>query len=142
LVSMVLFGIQLLVTCIVGIYFYTQLRSQQKSQPSHRRDSGRELEKLQKLRTLRLSEPLAEKVRPAKFSDIVGQEDGIKSLKAILCGKNPQHVIIYGPPGIGKRPAPPVWCWKQPKRAWERPFAPTRPSSKWMLPASVLTNGR
>ena len=99
---MVLFGIQLLVTCIVGIYFYTQLRSQQKSQPSHRRDSGRELEKLQKLRTLRLSEPLAEKVRPAKFSDIVGQEDGIKSLKAILCGKNPQHVIIYGPPGIGK----------------------------------------
>ena len=44
LVSMVLFGIQLLVTCIVGIYFYTQLRSQQKSQPYHRRDSGRELE--------------------------------------------------------------------------------------------------
>ena len=102
LVSMVLFGIQLLVTCIVGIYFYTQLRAQQKTQPSHRRDSGRELEKLQKMRTLRLSEPLAEKVRPAKFSDIVGQEDGIKSLKAILCGKNPQHVIIYGPPGIGK----------------------------------------
>ena len=32
----------------------------------------------------------------------MGQEDGIKSLKAILCGKNPQHVIIYGPPGIGK----------------------------------------
>ncbi|MEG0127035.1 MAG: S16 family serine protease, partial [Clostridia bacterium] len=31
-----------------------------------------------------------------------GQEDGIKSLKAILCGKNPQHVLIYGPPGIGK----------------------------------------
>lgn len=89
-------------TCIVGIYFYTQLRSQQKSQPSHRRDSGRELEKLQKLRTLPLSEPLAEKVRPAKFSDIVGQEDGIKSLKAILCGRNPQHVIIYSPPGIGK----------------------------------------
>ena len=21
---------------------------------------------------------------------------------AILCGKNPQHVIIYGPPGVGK----------------------------------------
>ena len=64
---MVLFGIQLLVTCIVGIYFYTQLRSQQKSQLSHRRDSGRELEKLQKLRTLRLSEPLAEKFAPPSF---------------------------------------------------------------------------
>ena len=32
----------------------------------------------------------------------MGQEEGIRSLKAILCGANPQHVIIYGPPGIGK----------------------------------------
>lgn len=102
MVSMILFGIQLLVTIVVGIYFYNQLRAQRKTQPAQRRESGREYEKLQKLRALRLSEPLAEKVRPAKFSDIVGQEDGIKSLKAILCGKNPQHVIIYGPPGIGK----------------------------------------
>lgn len=102
LISVVLFGIQLLVTIVVGIYFYTQLRTQRKTQPAQRRDSSREYEKLQKLRALRLSEPLAERVRPTKFSDIVGQEDGIKSLKAILCGKNPQHVIIYGPPGIGK----------------------------------------
>jgi len=102
LVSAVLFGIQLLVTVVVGIYFYTQLRQQRKTQPAHRRESGREYEKLQKMRALKLSEPLAERVRPAAFEDIVGQEDGIKSLKAILCGKNPQHVLIYGPPGIGK----------------------------------------
>jgi len=102
LVSAVLFGIQLLVTVVVGIYFYTQLRQQRKAQPAHRRESGREFEKLQKMRALTLSEPLAERVRPATFEDIVGQEDGIKSLKAILCGKNPQHVLIYGPPGIGK----------------------------------------
>ena len=102
MISVVLFGIQLIVTIVVGIYFYTQLRAQRKTQPAQRRDSSREYEKLQKLRALRLSEPLAERVRPTKFSDIVGQEDGIKSLKAILCGKNPQHVIIYGPPGIGK----------------------------------------
>ena len=102
MVSMILFGIQLLVTIVVGIYFYNQLRTQRKAQPAQRRESGREYDKLQKQRALRLSEPLAEKVRPVRFSDIVGQEDGIKSLKAILCGKNPQHVIIYGPPGIGK----------------------------------------
>lgn len=36
------------------------------------------------------------------MSDVIGQEDGIRSLKAILCGANPQHVLIYGPPGIGK----------------------------------------
>jgi len=102
LVSHVLFVIQLLVTVVVGIYFYTQLRQQKKSQPAHRRESGREYERLQKMRSLHLSEPLAERVRPAAFADIIGQEDGIKSLKAILCGKNPQHVLIYGPPGIGK----------------------------------------
>ena len=102
MVSAVLFGIQLLVTIVVGIYFYTQLRQQSKSQPVHRKESGREYEKLQKMRSLHLSEPLAERVRPATFKDIIGQEDGIKSLKAILCGKNPQHVLIYGPPGIGK----------------------------------------
>ena len=54
------------------------------------------------LRSIHLSEPLAEKVRPTKMSDVIGQEDGIRSLKAILCGANPQHVLIYGPPGIGK----------------------------------------
>ena len=102
MVSAVLFGIQLLVTIVVGIYFYTQLRQQRRAQPSNRRESGREYERLQKMRALKLSEPLAERVRPTKFSDIVGQEDGIKSLKAILCGKNPQHVLIYGPPGVGK----------------------------------------
>ncbi|OZS76940.1 hypothetical protein CF394_14070, partial [Tetzosporium hominis] len=51
------------------------------------------------------SEPLSEKVRPTAFKDIVGQEDGIKALKAALCGPNPQHVIIYGPPGVGKTAA-------------------------------------
>ena len=84
MVSAVLFSIQLLVTLVVGIYFYTQLRQQRKSQPSARRDSGREYERLQKMRALKLSEPLAERVRPAAFQDIVGQEDGIKSLKADL----------------------------------------------------------
>ena len=102
MVSAILFAIQLLVTVVVGIYFYSQLRTQRKTPPAHRRESGREFERLQKMRALKLTEPLAERVRPAKFSDIVGQEDGIKSLKAILCGKNPQHVLIYGPPGIGK----------------------------------------
>ena len=60
------------------------------------------MERMRHLRSIHLSEPLAEKVRPTKMSDVIGQEDGIRSLKAILCGANPQHVLIYGPPGIGK----------------------------------------
>ena len=39
------------------------------------------------------------------MNDIIGQEKGIKALKAAICGPNPQHVIIYGPPGIGKTAA-------------------------------------
>ena len=126
LVSLILFGIQLLVTIVVGVYFYSQLRAQRKNQPAQRRDSGREYDKLQKLRALRLSEPLAERVRPNKFSDIVGQEDGIKSLKAILCGKNPQHVIIYGPPGIGKTCAARL-VLEAAKKSTGTPFLPDAP---------------
>lgn len=102
MINVVLIGIQLAVTLVVGIYFYRQLKQQKSAQPTVRRESNRELERLQRMRSIRLSEPLAEKVRPTSFEDVIGQEDGIKSLKAILCGANPQHVLIYGPPGIGK----------------------------------------
>ena len=63
------------------------------------------MDQLRSMRAICLTEPLAEKVRPVSFEDIIGQEDGIKSLKAALCGPNPQHVIIYGPPGVGKTAA-------------------------------------
>ena len=98
-----LFGaVQLLATAVMGIYFYTQLKRQQQSQPRKGRESAKEMENLRRMRAVSLSEPLSEHVRPRRFADIIGQEEGIRSLKAILCGHNPQHVIIYGPPGIGK----------------------------------------
>lgn len=97
-----LIGIQLLVSVVVGVYFYRQLRQQKRAEPAVKRESSKEVERLNRLRSIHLTQPLAEKVRPAAFEDIVGQEDGIKSLKAILCGANPQHVLIYGPPGVGK----------------------------------------
>lgn len=102
MLNFILIAIQLTVTIVVGIYFYRQLQQQKGSQPTQRRESSKEMDKLNRMRAIHLSDPLAERVRPTKFSDIIGQEDGIKSLKAILCGANPQHVLIYGPPGIGK----------------------------------------
>ena len=98
-----IFGaVQLLATAVMGIYFYTQLKRQQQSQPRNGRESAKKMENLRRLRAISLTEPLSEHVRPQRFQDIVGQEEGIRSLLAILCGRNPQHVIIYGPPGIGK----------------------------------------
>ncbi|WP_160692984.1 ATP-dependent protease LonB [Clostridium sp. C2-6-12] len=69
------------------------------------KESTKELNNLIKLRQIKLSEPLTERSRPTAFEEIVGQEKGIKALKAALCGPNPQHVIIYGPPGVGKTAA-------------------------------------
>lgn len=100
--SLFLLLLQLFVTTVIGIYFFNQLRQQKRAQPQLSRESSKEMDNLKKMRAIRLSEPLAEHVRPKTFEDIIGQEDGIRSLKAILCGENPQHVIIYGPPGIGK----------------------------------------
>jgi ATP-dependent Lon protease len=97
--------IQLFFGIIIGLYFWNLLRNQRTQKVSIDRESRKEMEQLRKMRSVSLSEPLAEKVRPSSFKDIVGQEDGIKALKAALCGPNPQHVIIYGPPGVGKTAA-------------------------------------
>jgi Lon-like ATP-dependent protease len=97
--------VQLAFGVIVGLYFWHLLRNQRTQKISIDKESKKEMEQLRKMRMISLTEPLAERVRPASFQDIVGQEDGIKSLKAALCGPNPQHVIIYGPPGVGKTAA-------------------------------------
>lgn len=97
--------IQLFFLLVIGMYFWNQLRSRQGNRVAVEKESRKELEKLQKMRQVKLSEPLAEKTRPRKFEEIIGQEDGIKALRAALCGPNPQHVIIYGPPGVGKTAA-------------------------------------
>lgn len=87
---------------VIGLYFLNLLRGQQGNKSAVEKESKIELEKLQRLREITLSEPLSEKTRPKTFQDIIGQESGIKALKAALCGPNPQHIIIYGPPGVGK----------------------------------------
>ena len=100
--SIILIVVQLAVSVIMGVYFFRQLHREKPAPSASRRESPREMEKLRRMRAIRLSEPLAERVRPASFADVVGQAEGIRSLKAILCGANPQHVLIYGPPGVGK----------------------------------------
>lgn len=97
--------IQFFFAVVIGIYFWNLLKSQQGTKVAVERESKKEMDKLQRLREISLTEPLAEKTRPTTFAEIIGQEDGLKALKAALCGPNPQHVIVYGPPGIGKTAA-------------------------------------
>ncbi|HLN61827.1 MAG TPA: ATP-dependent protease LonB [Symbiobacteriaceae bacterium] len=97
--------IQVFFAIVIGIYFWNLLRSQQGSRVAVEKESRKEMDKLRKLRAIRLTEPLAERVRPTTFDEIVGQQEGLKALRAALCGPNPQHVLIYGPPGVGKTAA-------------------------------------
>ncbi len=96
---------QLWLLCIMSIYFYTMLKTQKGTKSGIHKDAGHELEKLKKMQKISLTKPLSEKTRPENIAEIIGQEDGIKALKAALCSENPQHVIIYGPPGVGKTAA-------------------------------------
>ncbi len=113
--------VQLVFTVIIGMYFFNLLRMQQGNRSAIDRESARELERLRHLRNVSLSEPLAERTRPSKLADIVGQEDGLRALRAALCGPHPQHVLIYGPPGVGKTAAARV-VLDEAKRTTGSPF--------------------
>lgn len=44
-------------------------------------------------------------LRPADFNQVIGQERAVKSLISKLSSPYPQHIILYGPPGVGKTTA-------------------------------------
>jgi len=94
------------VLMIVLIYFIASSNKGIKSKKVIiNKENKKEMDKLKRLRGISLTIPLTEKSRPRKFEEVVGQEKGILALKAALCGPNPQHVLIYGPPGVGKTAA-------------------------------------
>ncbi|MBI6020347.1 ATP-dependent protease LonB [Clostridium perfringens] len=97
--------LQLLMSILFYIYMSKSFASKKKDNSVLEKENEKEMEKLNKLRMIKLTEPLTEKSRPSNLEEIIGQEKGIKALKASLCGPNPQHVIIYGPPGVGKTAA-------------------------------------
>ena len=105
MIGTILLVIQFFFTVVMGLYFFNLLRSQKGNQAAIKEDSKKELDRLKRLDLIKLTVPLSEKTRPSQLSDIVGQEQGIRALTAALCGPNPQHVLIYGPPGVGKTAA-------------------------------------
>lgn len=52
-----------------------------------------------------LTKSAMELVRPKSLEEIVGQERAIEALRAKLASPYPQHLILYGPPGVGKTTA-------------------------------------
>ena len=97
-----LIALQVINTCLMTMLLAANLKIRGPKKPSVDKNAQEKREKLKGLNKIALSTPLTELARPAKMEDVVGQDEGIRALCAALCGKNPQHIIIYGPPGVGK----------------------------------------
>lgn len=61
--------------------------------------------RLEKLDAKKLTKSAMELLRPSKLEEIVGQQRAVEALRAKLASFYPQHLILYGPPGVGKTTA-------------------------------------
>jgi ATP-dependent Lon protease len=62
----------------------------------------RRLDDLRALDERRLNATALDALRPKTLDGIVGQETAVQALLSKLASPFPQHVILYGPPGVGK----------------------------------------
>lgn len=65
----------------------------------------KKLERLEELDAKKINKNVMSLLRPETFDEIVGQERAIKSLISKMSSPYPQHIILYGPPGVGKTSA-------------------------------------
>jgi len=124
----VLYLVQFFFAVIIGIYFWTLLKGQKSRKTGIARESEKENLRLRQMRNVKLTEPLASLTRPSHLNEVEGQAEGIDILKSALCGSNPQHVIIYGPPGIGKTAAARLVL----EEAKQNAISPFKPSAKFV----------
>ena len=71
-------------------------------------ESAQTLKKLAHLEKMNQTKPVSsaiEVLRPKAPGEIIGQENALQSLLAKLATPFPQHILIYGPPGVGKTSA-------------------------------------
>ncbi|MFT8318270.1 MAG: ATP-dependent protease LonB [Sporolactobacillus sp.] len=117
---------QIFFGAIIGLYFWSLLRNQHVQRVSVDKESKKELEQLAAMRSRALTEPLSERIRPRELEEVIGQKDGVQALRAAICGANPQHVLIYGPPGIGKTAAARL-VLEEAKKNSDSPFKSSAP---------------
>ncbi|MDD4359422.1 MAG: Lon family ATP-dependent protease [Syntrophaceticus sp.] len=80
----------------------------------------------EKLKQTSLNTSVSEILRPQSVTEIIGQDRALKSLIAKLAAPYPQHILLYGPPGVGKTSAARI-ALRQVKGMLESPFADDAP---------------
>lgn len=60
---------------------------------------------LEKMNTIKLKRSASDVLRPQRIEEIIGQESSVQALLAKLATPYPQHILMYGPPGVGKTSA-------------------------------------
>ena len=81
---------------------------------------------LEKLEHKKLARTAIEALRPTNLAEIVGQQRACKALLSKIASPFPQHVILYGPPGVGKTTAARL-VLEEAKRLRHTPFAADAP---------------
>lgn len=117
---------QLAVCVLFSIYIFIMLKDRKNNEKNVMLDTKKEEERLQKMRRIKLNEPLNEIIRPKSLDGVIGQEQGINILRNCLCGQNPQHILIYGPAGVGKTAAARV-VFEEIKKSSVSPFKKDAP---------------
>ena len=84
------------------------------------------LAELEKLDKTKLTKSAMELLRPATLDEVVGQERAVEALRAKLASPYPQHLILYGPPGVGKTTAARL-VLEEARKAKFTPFAEDAP---------------
>ena len=109
--------------------YVDDIRRQVISEESPGAESPHDKKKREALETLEkvhLTQSVMELLRPKTFDEIVGQKRAVRSLMAKLSSPYPQHLLLYGPPGVGKTTAARLVLEAAKKRAVS-PFAETAP---------------
>ena len=86
----------------------------------------RKLKELDDLEKVSLTESVMERVRPKHLSAIVGQERAVEAMQSKLASVYPQHLLLYGPPGVGKTTAARI-VLDEAKKLPFTPFGPDAP---------------
>ena len=86
----------------------------------------KKLQELGELEGRSLSDSALMQLRPRSLSEVVGQEVAVRSLLAKMASPYPQHVILFGPPGVGKTTVARL-VLEEVKRIKQGPFAADAP---------------